>query len=494
MLRLFLLILPKILFSEPSILWFEEFSGSGEESIGHYILTCEDNGFLQVGETYDYSNLSSKILIVKINANGHLLWSREIYIGEHNLGNSAIELSDGYLICGSLDRNSALIKLDKENGSTIFLETFDNGGTDAFENVSIVPNGFIAVGYVHSEDPFNTFYTEGEGFAMFLDENGIELSSQNLSQLIDQAYRVQTFNNQLIISGLSEGASDYKVIKMSLDGNVVWHYSYGGNEEDHCFGMDVNDDGDIFLAGHTLSGTQNWDTYTIKIDNDGNLIWASTTGNPRGFNPQYIHDEAWGVNATNDGGCVVIAGTGDEYEEYSECNDLDCSDVWSAYLIKFNSIGDVNWQKTFSSYEVSEDIYDWAGEAIDLTNDGGGIIAIDNGQFGFLRLSNIQNILINDYRNDLPTSFRLYNNYPNPFNPKTILKYDLPQNSFVEVIIYDMQGKVVNNLVNTNQSSGFKTIQWDATDNQGQSVSAGVYIYTIEAGGFRQTKKMIFLK
>ncbi len=494
MLRLFLLIFPIILFSEPNILWFEEFSGSGEESIGHYILTCEDNGFLQVGETYDYANLSSKILIVKINASGQLLWSREIYIGEHNLGNSAIELSDGYLICGGLNRNSALIKLDKDNGSTIFLETFDNGGTDAFENVSIVPNGFFAVGYVNSEDPFNTFYTEGEGFVMFLDENGNELSSQNLSQFIDQAYRVQTFNNQLIISGLSDGASDYKVIKMSLDGNIIWHYSYGGIEEDHCFGMDVNDNGDIFLAGHTLSGTQNWDTYTVKINNDGNLIWASTTGNPRGFNPEFIHDEAWGVKATNDGGCTVIAGTGDEYDEYSECDDQECSDVWNAYLIKYNDSGDVSWQKTFSSYEISEEICDWAGEAIDLTNDGGGIIAIDNGQFGFLRLVNIQNTLVNDYRNDSSTSFRLYNNYPNPFNPKTILQYDLPEDSFVDITIYDMLGKEVKNLVYTNQLSGYKSIQWNATNNQGEPVSAGVYLYKIQASDFVDTKKMILLK
>tara|TARA_B100000886_G_scaffold73659_1_gene47396 strand:+ start:455 stop:1939 length:1485 start_codon:yes stop_codon:yes gene_type:complete len=494
MLRLFFITFPILLFSESNILWFEEFSGSGEESIGHYILTCEDNGFLQVGETYDYSNLSSKILIVKMDASGHLLWNREIHVGEHNLGNSAIELSDGYLICGSLDQNSALIKLDKENGSTIFLQTFDNGGTDAFENVSIVPSGFIAVGYVHSEDPLNSFYAEGEGFIMFLNENGIELSSQNLNQYIDQAYRVQTINNELIISGLSEGASDYKVIKMSLDGNVIWHYSYGGNEEDHCFGMDVNDEGDIFLTGHTLSGTQNWDTYTVKINNDGDLVWASTKGNPRGFDPEFIHDEAWGVKATNDGGCIVIAGTGDEYEEYSECNGQDCSDVWSAYLIKYNSIGNVNWQKTFSSYEVSEEIYDWAGEAVDLTNDGGGIVAIDNGQFGFLRLSNIQNTLANDYRYDLPKSFNLYNNYPNPFNPKTILQYDLPQNSFVKVIVYDMQGKVVNNLVNGYQISGFKSVQWNATSNQGQPVSAGVYLYSIEAGRYKQIKKMILLK
>ena len=494
MLGLFLFTFPILLFSEANILWFEDFSGSGEESIGHYILTCEDNGFLQVGETYDYSNLSSKILVVKINASGQLLWNREIHIGGHNLGNSAIELSDGYLICGSLDRNSALIKLDKENGSTIFLETFDNGGTDAFENVSIVPNGFIAVGYVHSEDPFNTFYTEGEGFAMFLDENGIEISSQNLSQLIDQAYRVQTFNNELIISGLSEGASDYKVIKMSLDGNVIWHYSYGGVEEDHCFGMDLNDDGEIFLAGHTLSGTQNWDTYTVKIGNDGNLIWASTIGNPRGFNPEYIHDEAWGVKATNDGGCVVIAGTGDEYDEYSECNGQECSDVWSAYLIKYNHIGNASWQKTFSSFEVSEEIYDWAGEAIDLTNDGGGIIAIDNGQFGFLRVNNIQNTLVNDYRNHSSTSFRLYNNYPNPFNPITTFKYDLPKDSYVSIIIYDMLGNVISQLVNEVQNYGYKSVQWNATNSQGQPVSSGVYLYSIEAGKFRQTKKMILLE
>ena len=57
-----------------------------------------------------------------------------------------------------------------------------------------------------------------------------------------------------------------------------------------------------------------------------------------------------------------------------------------------------------------------------------------------------------------------------------------------------MLGNVINNLVNTNQSSGYKLVQWNATDNQGQPISAGVYLYTIEAGEFRQTKKMILLK
>ena len=57
-----------------------------------------------------------------------------------------------------------------------------------------------------------------------------------------------------------------------------------------------------------------------------------------------------------------------------------------------------------------------------------------------------------------------------------------------------MLGNVVNNLVNANQSSGYKSLQWNATNYQGEPVSAGVYLYTIEAGDFRQSKKMILLK
>ena len=94
----------------------------------------------------------------------------------------------------------------------------------------------------------------------------------------------------------------------------------------------------------------------------------------------------------------------------------------------------------------------------------------------------------------IPSSFSLYQNYPNPFNPTTTLKYDLPMDGLINITIYDMLGNVINQLVNEVQNSGYKFIQWNATNNQGQSVSAGVYLYTIEAGDFRQTKKMILLK
>ena len=98
-------------------------------------------------------------------------------------------------------------------------------------------------------------------------------------------------------------------------------------------------------------------------------------------------------------------------------------------------------------------------------------------------------------KNDfIPYYYTLHQNHPNPFNPVTTLHYDLPEDAMVNITIYDMMGRVVSNLVNSQQNAGYKSIQWNATNNTGQPVSAGLYLYTIQAGEFRQTKKMVLLK
>ena len=94
----------------------------------------------------------------------------------------------------------------------------------------------------------------------------------------------------------------------------------------------------------------------------------------------------------------------------------------------------------------------------------------------------------------LPKEFALYQNYPNPFNPITSLRYDLPNDGLVNITIYDMMGRVVKTLVNGSQTAGFKSVQWNASNNRNEPVSAGLYLYTIQAEEFRQTKKMVLLK
>ncbi|SVB66115.1 uncharacterized protein METZ01_LOCUS218969, partial [marine metagenome] len=93
-----------------------------------------------------------------------------------------------------------------------------------------------------------------------------------------------------------------------------------------------------------------------------------------------------------------------------------------------------------------------------------------------------------------PSEFVLYQNYPNPFNPITKIRYDLPINSLVSVTVYDMMGRVVKNLVNGLQTAGFKSVKWDGTNNNNQTVSAGLYIYSIYSDNYIDTKKMILLK
>jgi hypothetical protein len=93
-----------------------------------------------------------------------------------------------------------------------------------------------------------------------------------------------------------------------------------------------------------------------------------------------------------------------------------------------------------------------------------------------------------------PEKFILHQNYPNPFNPTTTIKYELFQSSQVTISVYDILGRFVKTLVNRTQDPGVKTIQWDATNEQGNRVSAGVYIYKLKAGNFIETKEMVLLK
>jgi predicted outer membrane repeat protein len=95
---------------------------------------------------------------------------------------------------------------------------------------------------------------------------------------------------------------------------------------------------------------------------------------------------------------------------------------------------------------------------------------------------------------DIPEVFALHQNYPNPFNPTTQIRYDLPEDAMVSITIYDLMGRSIKSLVNSRQTAGYRSIQWNATNNLGEPVSAGMYIYMIQAGKFRQTKKMVLLK
>lgn len=96
---------------------------------------------------------------------------------------------------------------------------------------------------------------------------------------------------------------------------------------------------------------------------------------------------------------------------------------------------------------------------------------------------------VKNYSSEIPNEFELYNNYPNPFNPSTDIRFDIPVNAKVKLTIYDINGKVVNIPIDNYFSPGKYEIKWEAKD-----ISSGVYYYRLETDNYSETKKMILIK
>ena len=159
-----------------------------------------------------------------------------------------------------------------------------------------------------------------------------------------------------------------------------------------------------------------------------------------------------------------------------------------SYVVSHKNINGVNDNEVWL-YEVVNGGHEWPGAYGNMDINASEEIW----NFFTLVVEDSSNIHIEN-EGQHPTAFALLQNYPNPFNPTTTLRYDIPENSHVTITIYDMLGRQVKTLINQTQDSGFKSVIWDATNDYGKPVSAGVYLYQIQAGEFVQTRKMVLLK
>jgi flagellar hook assembly protein FlgD len=97
-----------------------------------------------------------------------------------------------------------------------------------------------------------------------------------------------------------------------------------------------------------------------------------------------------------------------------------------------------------------------------------------------------------------PQRFALMQNHPNPFNPSTTIRYDIPDmgggNIHVQIAVYDVAGKLVKTLRDRYESAGSNEVEWDGRDHAGRPVGSGVYFYRIKAGNMAATRKMVLIK
>ncbi|MFQ6116444.1 MAG: FlgD immunoglobulin-like domain containing protein [bacterium] len=94
----------------------------------------------------------------------------------------------------------------------------------------------------------------------------------------------------------------------------------------------------------------------------------------------------------------------------------------------------------------------------------------------------------------VPSAFQLYPNFPNPFNPETQIRFDLPEAAQVDLRIYNALGQLVRTLVDRSYSAGTFTVFWDSRDDEGKPLPSGIYFYKIKAGNFQAQRKLLLLK
>ena len=153
----------------------------------------------------------------------------------------------------------------------------------------------------------------------------------------------------------------------------------------------------------------------------------------------------------------------------------DSTDAWVNVSLRENAFSDNDELLESVQYKWHDE--DWMPRKKDEYSYSGERGALSSGLFAVV-----------------PKKVELIKTYPNPFNPVTTISYRLLDADHISIDIYDMIGNKVRTVVNQTQDAGIKSYQWNATNDLGQPVSAGMYLYTIKAGDFRQTKKMVLLK
>lgn len=460
------------------------------DDLGNFVQQTPDNGYIIVGTTgYGFGGID--IYFIKTDVFGDTVWIKTFGTQNYDdIGTCVQYTSDQrYIIAGyKMDLlipsgiDLLLIKVDPD-GEQAWVKTFDNSVREYGQSVrQTTDGGYIATGSILVGPASGTPSDKFDVYLIKTDSSGTEQWAKTYHGM-DQSYGncvQQTSDDGYVIAGhtasYSTGNFDVYLIKTDSSGNTLWTKTHGGSGYDEANCVQQTSDNGYLIAGYIDSyGRGEFDIYLIKTNSSGSMLWMRTYGGP-------YRDYCTSVKLTSDEG-YIIAG----YTESFGAGDLD------VYLIKTNSSGDSLWTKTYggtgddranSVQQTSDGGYILAGSTDSKGAGGTDVYLIKTNEFGIVTDIDESVPHVN------PTSFHMAQNYPNPFNPKTVISYQLPVSSEVELSIFNILGQKVTTLFSGKQVTGTYEVEWDA-----RGFASGVYLYRLETDkGFVQTKKLILLK
>ena len=370
----------------PAMEWHEGHGTDGGDHVHHGAQTS-DGGYIMTGQSWTEER-GVDMLVVKTDGHGALEWQRVVgESGVHDHGTYVVEVADGFVVAGSFTSDGAqqrgLVKFQAD-GSIGWMKTYPAPGHGSLRGIDIAENGdIVGAGYVGSGEGEYLFISDdGDGSLLRTDADGSLLWETTLPA--PHGMRVQQVADGFAIGAniwVGEGGNDHQQVCLILTddaGTVTHQQAYGGADNDQVFDFAATADGGYIFAGHTRSyGVANWDYLLLKVGSDREEQWHRTFGQPRGYDPMYIHDESYGVRETPDGGFVVVGGTGDEYRYSATGSPFGPSDLWLAYVVRTDSRGTTLWEGLYGELDGNN-----AGEYINLTSDGGYVVFTDSDTVG----------------------------------------------------------------------------------------------------------------
>ncbi len=465
---------------------------------------------------------------------GDWLWHK-IYGGtEYDEANALVKTSEGDFVLAGYTQSfglgrfgdAYLVKVDSL-GDTLWTRRYGDEGIDVFADMLLDDDGStISIGLTDTPESWENI------FVIKTASNGDLIWNKNYGgEQKDVALAItKTSDNGYLLTGVTKsfsvGEEDLFILKTNADGDSLWFKTYGTMGNDGGHGISA-----VSTGGYIIAGIYDWSTlWLLRIDEQGDTLWTKQFGG-------IDYDEGNSVVETNDGGFIICGSTASE-----GAGGLD------AYVIKTDSAGNIQWKKTYGGFSYDE------GREILQKQDGGYIILANtdegiNGEFsyyvintdetgdtlwtrkygtsggstdrafGLLDLKNgnyaiagttfgmasegnatLSLISVEEKTTDVDegaeyiNSFKLYDAYPNPFNPNTKITFTVGDAYYgsqerVTLRVYDALGKEIITLFNGYKSSGTYTINFNA-----DGLASGTYYYKLTAGNYVETKKMILMK
>jgi hypothetical protein len=464
---------------------FKKTYGGRSNDLGWSVQQTQDGGYIITGNTNSFGAGFSDVYLIKTDSLGDTLWVKTYGGIGYDGGRSVQVTSDGgYIIAGYTSSfgprfdNVYLIKTDSfgdTQWTKVYGDTLSDLGWSIRETTG---GGYIILGYTDSfgagKNDFYLLKTNSIGETLWTQTYG---DTSN-----DVGWDVQeTKDGGYILTGYTDsfgaGLSDVYIVRIDSSGIPLWTRTYGGIWFDYGFSVQQTSDSGYIIAGSSISfsGGSYFDVYLIKTNPSGDTLWTGTYGG-------IYNDWGYSVQETPNGDYIVAG--------YSDPLDTDTVDV---YLIRIDSLGSLLWEKTYGG--TSTDV----GFSVQHTTDGGFIIAGYTESFGeggedvyLIKTAGDGTVGIKEGSTELIvdySSFKLFQNHPNPFQRRTVIGYSLPAPGSVSLKIYDINGRLVEILVNDQKEPGIYEAYWD-----GKNKANGIYFYRLSNSNLTATKKMILLK